>query len=177
MLFWPNQGSRLSLVLSSVRAQLVISRLVFLLIISPISRRYRPEPLLFDLPHWVLSYSKSHHPVFHVDSSRWISLRCGLYHPYSVYPHYCRLEHAGRVQRRCHPRKSQLSESCKRQVDLAFLAYCANLQWVLGGIGGLNLTPGLYKWTSGVTLSSSITVSGSSLDSVYPCSLLVVNTS
>ncbi|KAF8887361.1 antifreeze protein [Infundibulicybe gibba] len=33
-----------------------------------------------------------------------------------------------------------------------------------GAIGGLTLSPGLYKWTSGVTITSDIVLSGSSLD-------------
>ena len=35
----------------------------------------------------------------------------------------------------------------------------------LGEIGGLTLTPGLYKWTTGVTVSSAPTFSGVSTDS------------
>jgi hypothetical protein len=35
----------------------------------------------------------------------------------------------------------------------------------LGAIGGLVLGPGLYKWTSGVTIGSSVTISGSASDS------------
>ncbi|KZP02495.1 Ig-like protein, group 2, partial [Athelia psychrophila] len=33
-----------------------------------------------------------------------------------------------------------------------------------GAIGGLTLTPGLYKWTSGVSINSSITISGAVTD-------------
>ncbi|KAJ6577070.1 antifreeze protein [Mycena vulgaris] len=33
-----------------------------------------------------------------------------------------------------------------------------------GGIGGLILTPGLYKWTTGVSLSSDISIAGSATD-------------
>ncbi|KAJ6524710.1 ice-binding protein [Mycena vulgaris] len=33
-----------------------------------------------------------------------------------------------------------------------------------GGIGGLTLTPGLYKWTTGVSLSSDISIAGSATD-------------
>ncbi|KAJ6495821.1 antifreeze protein, partial [Mycena vulgaris] len=33
-----------------------------------------------------------------------------------------------------------------------------------GAIGGLTLTPGLYKWTTGVSLSSDISISGSATD-------------
>ncbi|KZP10298.1 fungal antifreeze protein exerts hyperactivity By constructing an inequable beta-helix [Athelia psychrophila] len=33
-----------------------------------------------------------------------------------------------------------------------------------GAIGGLTLAPGLYKWTSGVSIGSSITISGASTD-------------
>ncbi|EIM84895.1 antifreeze protein [Stereum hirsutum FP-91666 SS1] len=33
-----------------------------------------------------------------------------------------------------------------------------------GDIGGLTLTPGLYKWTSDVSISSSVTLSGNSTD-------------
>ena len=33
-----------------------------------------------------------------------------------------------------------------------------------GNIGGLTLTPGLYKWTTGVTIPSDVTISGSSTD-------------
>ena len=29
-----------------------------------------------------------------------------------------------------------------------------------GAIGGLTLTPGLYKWTSSVTIPSSVTIAG-----------------
>lgn len=34
-----------------------------------------------------------------------------------------------------------------------------------GALGGLVLTPGLYKWASGVTLGSTLTISGTALDS------------
>jgi hypothetical protein len=37
----------------------------------------------------------------------------------------------------------------------------------LGEIGGHTLTPGLYKWTTGVTVSSAPTFSGSSTDSAF----------
>ncbi|KZP10300.1 antifreeze protein [Athelia psychrophila] len=33
-----------------------------------------------------------------------------------------------------------------------------------GAIGGLTLAPGLYKWTSGVSIGSSVTISGASTD-------------
>ena len=33
-----------------------------------------------------------------------------------------------------------------------------------GGIGGLTLLPGLYKWTTSVTASGDVTISGSSTD-------------
>ncbi|KZP10296.1 antifreeze protein [Athelia psychrophila] len=33
-----------------------------------------------------------------------------------------------------------------------------------GAIGGLTLAPGLYKWTSGVSIDSSVTISGSATD-------------
>ncbi len=33
-----------------------------------------------------------------------------------------------------------------------------------GSIGGLTLTPGLYKWTSGVAIPTDVTISGSSTD-------------
>ncbi len=33
-----------------------------------------------------------------------------------------------------------------------------------GNIGGLTLTPGLYKWTSGVTIPTNVTISGGSND-------------
>ena len=33
-----------------------------------------------------------------------------------------------------------------------------------GGIGGLTLSPGLYKWTTDVTASTDVTISGSSTD-------------
>ena len=33
-----------------------------------------------------------------------------------------------------------------------------------GEINGLNLTPGLYKWTTGVTVSSNVTITGSATD-------------
>ena len=33
-----------------------------------------------------------------------------------------------------------------------------------GAIGGLTLAPGLYKWTTGVTASSDVTISGTSTD-------------
>ena len=37
----------------------------------------------------------------------------------------------------------------------------------LGEIGGLTLQPGLYQWTTGVTVSSAPTFSGSSTDSAF----------
>lgn len=37
----------------------------------------------------------------------------------------------------------------------------------IGGIGGLTLQPGLYKWTSGVLLSTGTTISGGNLDSSH----------
>ena len=37
----------------------------------------------------------------------------------------------------------------------------------LGEIGGLTLHPGLYQWTTGVTVSSAPTFSGSSTDSAF----------
>ena len=33
-----------------------------------------------------------------------------------------------------------------------------------GGIGGLTLVPGLYKWTTSVTASTDVTISGTSTD-------------
>ena len=33
-----------------------------------------------------------------------------------------------------------------------------------GAIGGLTLTPGLYKWTTGVTASTDVTISGAATD-------------
>jgi len=33
-----------------------------------------------------------------------------------------------------------------------------------GGIGGLTLAPGLYKWSSGVNIATDLTLSGSSTD-------------
>ncbi|KAF8588080.1 hypothetical protein K439DRAFT_703173 [Ramaria rubella] len=33
-----------------------------------------------------------------------------------------------------------------------------------GSIGGLTLTPGLYKWTTGVTIATSVTIFGTALD-------------
>ncbi len=33
-----------------------------------------------------------------------------------------------------------------------------------GNIGGMTLTPGLYKWSSGVTIPTDVTLSGSSTD-------------
>ncbi|KAF8588081.1 hypothetical protein K439DRAFT_1336279 [Ramaria rubella] len=33
-----------------------------------------------------------------------------------------------------------------------------------GSIGGLTLTPGLYKWTTGVMIATSVTISGTALD-------------
>ena len=37
----------------------------------------------------------------------------------------------------------------------------------LGEIGGLTLSPGLYKWTTGVTVSTNVMISGSSTDSKH----------
>lgn len=34
-----------------------------------------------------------------------------------------------------------------------------------GEIGGLTLAPGLYKWTTGVTVDSAVTISGAATDS------------
>lgn len=36
---------------------------------------------------------------------------------------------------------------------------------ILGNIGGLTLTPGLYKWTSALIIPSNVVISGSSTDS------------
>ncbi|MFO8021692.1 MAG: ice-binding family protein, partial [Perlabentimonas sp.] len=38
------------------------------------------------------------------------------------------------------------------------------LEYASGDIGGLSLSPGLYKWTNTVTVSSDVTVSGNSTD-------------
>jgi hypothetical protein len=35
----------------------------------------------------------------------------------------------------------------------------------LGAIGGLILTPGLYKWTSAVSIGSDVTIAGGAIDS------------
>jgi len=38
------------------------------------------------------------------------------------------------------------------------------LELATGAIGGMTLTPGLYKWTSGVSISSDVTLTGSASD-------------
>ena len=38
------------------------------------------------------------------------------------------------------------------------------LELATGAIGGMTLTPGLYKWTTGVSISSNVTLTGSSSD-------------
>ena len=43
----------------------------------------------------------------------------------------------------------------------------ADILTPLGELGGLTLVPGLYKWTTGVTVSSPFTFSGSSSDSTF----------
>jgi hypothetical protein len=43
----------------------------------------------------------------------------------------------------------------------------ADILTPLGEIGGLTLTPGLYKWTTGVTVSSAPSFSGGSSDSAF----------
>ena len=37
----------------------------------------------------------------------------------------------------------------------------------LGEIGGLTLSPGLYQWTTGVTVSTDVTISGTATDSKH----------
>ena len=41
-------------------------------------------------------------------------------------------------------------------------------KFILGNIGGLVLIPGLYKWTTGVSITLDITLTGSAADSELP---------
>ena len=42
-----------------------------------------------------------------------------------------------------------------------------------GNIGGLTLAPGLYKWTSTVTIPEDVTLSGGCFDDATPGRLLI----
>jgi hypothetical protein len=45
-----------------------------------------------------------------------------------------------------------------------------------GAIGGLILAPGLYKWTTGVSIGSDITITGGATDSEFPVLPLAIET-
>jgi hypothetical protein len=54
-------------------------------------------------------------------------------------------------------------------VSLYNLCFSDHSVYIMSGaIGGLILAPGLYKWTTGVSIGSDITITGGATDSEFP---------